>query len=326
VNALRKIRGLLYLARDAGVVALGKDYFHQPQPLGSHFLNPACYYNDFRGKALWHGPLRDGLPALYVPAWGEDVLFPIMVLQFGLGCFDRWALGEGEHFGSSSVRVVRWIRGALNEHSHLDNLFPRLRPAYQYHSSNSGMAQGEAMSLMIRVVRSGLLCESEVEETSKSVESIFRNMVLPVESGGTLLRNGKRAYFCEACRRDGHWVMNGWIYAVFGLLDYCIWSGNRLGYTLLEEMLASLRAEIPGFLLPDGWSRYDNAGRIASPFYQRLHANLFEALGLLFGDDLFAETSLRLRRGETNLKIAKYTLRKVFDRVRESESHSTSKR
>jgi heparosan-N-sulfate-glucuronate 5-epimerase len=319
-----RIRTAGLLARDFVRTVAGRDYFHQAQPIGAHFTDARCYYNDLTGKAAWQGSSRRGVPLLYVARTGESVVFPIMVFQFGLGALDRYFLTGCAEYHDKALDAIRWAIANVNAGGWYDNLFPTLRPQHDYYSSNSAMAQGQAISLLTRAVRANLLPQTEASAAERAIAVVFENMSLPLEMNGTVHRTQNGVYLCEACVRPPHVVLNGWIFGAFGVLDYVRWAGSSAAGNLFDATVSTLERDIANYIQQDGWSAYDDNGRLASPFYHDLHIALLSALARLTGRSVLADAAERLRAGNSGPNRAKYTILKVIQRAREMSSHSTA--
>lgn len=319
---------LFYLARDFVRIQLGRDYFHQPQPLGLHFRDSRCYYNDLRGKAHWAGPRDEDVPVLFLPQQNRRVFFPITILNFGLGSLDCYYTSGETRYRAQAESAARWVVRHLNAEGYLDNLFPELEPDHRYHSSNSGMAQGEALSLLTRVHREiGAHPDPASTAFGKDVEgaiaAVRENLLKPLEEGGTVLAGKGPLVFCEVCRTDEYVVLNGWIYALFGLLDYSRWSGDERARDLFHESARLMGRELDSYAMAQGWSRYDNKGRVCSPFYHRLHIHLLDAMFRLTGDRAFAAALERFRGGDRIGNRVRFTIRKVADKLTDRVVYGT---
>ena len=322
---MKKIRELRLMARDFLRVTAGKDYFHQPQELGGHFIDSRAYYNDFRGKANWQGPYENGVPQLYVPVLDRHVTFPIMVLQYGLGCVDRGLL-EGDKSCEPGIKAVtQWLVDTVSSEGCLDNYFPAMDPTTSFYSSNSGMAQGEALSFLVRVVQHGLVSGELLDQAQLLLPRIFENMILPVQSGGTVLSDDSGLYFLELCRKDTPVILNGWIYALFGVLDYAKYSKEERVHALLKRSVETLEKDLEQFITSSGWSYYNNQGRVASPFYHAVHIVLLEALVQLFPSETLRLGQQRLCAGGHLVNRIAFTLLKVKEKLSDTSSYTTSK-
>jgi hypothetical protein len=321
----RRIKELLFMARDFWSVSTGRDYFHQPQPLGPYFRDSRCYYNDLTGKAFWPGTYLDGVPALYIPAWGGYTTLPVMVLQYGLGCVDRFFLEGDRSYLNSVSRVVGWLLQSLLPNGSLDSRMNERLSCYQFHSSNSCMVQGEALSFSLRVIRNKLVDEPAISELAARVHDIFSSMATPLEKGGTALWEEDKVYLCEYCRLDNYVVLNGWIFAIFGLIDYFDYCKDPQVKGLLDVTLGTLRGALTAYQLRDGWSYYDNKRRISSPFYHELHVSLLDALYRLTNDEEFQTTLKSFRAASTFPNKAWYTVVKIRDRISDKNVYVTQR-
>jgi hypothetical protein len=318
------LKTLIYMARDFARILVGRDYFHQAQGLGGYFQDGRSYYNDFKRKVVWTGAWQDGIPTLYVPTWQRHIVFPIMALQFGLGSLDTYLLGQDRACLRNVRQVTRWILGAINSQGCFNNYFSAFDPAHQYYSDNSSMAQGEALSFLIRVEREQLVEVSLLPQVSAAIRKIFENMVRPVEEGGTMLRKGEELFFCEVCRKDSYVILNGWIYSIFGLWDYCDWCRDSDASWALNNTLSSLQRHVASYIRSDGWNLYDNRGRICSPFYQSVHVSLFDALRRLTGDDTFGRVFETSARAYTAVNRTRFTFHKIAEKLSDQLAYSTA--
>jgi hypothetical protein len=199
-------------------------------------------------------------------------------------------------------------------------------PNHAFYSDNSGMAQGEALSLLTRAARHDVV-EGQLKQAAEdAAERIAANMILPLELGGTRLTMERSVYFCELCRTDRHVVLNGWMYALFGLQDYQDWQPNVDIAQVLADSLDTLRREAIRYVLPSGWSLYDNHGRVASPFYHRLHIALLDAQARLSPARPFDDVLADLGRADTRWNRIRFTALKVKDKVFDTSRHTTSGR
>lgn len=305
------MKEMTYLARDFWRVSTGRDYFHRHQGLGAYFRDPRCYYIDFTAKAQWEGEFVENVPAIYVPAWGKHVTQAVMVVQYGLGCMDRYFL-EGDPAALEGVRQVSsWIPRHLRQEGFLDNRFQELNPRDTFYSNNSALTEGEALSFCVRAIQNKLVPAPAIEELRASVETIARNMMLPLDKMGTVLRRADGVYLCEYCRKDEHVVLNGWIIAAFGLRDYVQFCGDAAASSMLEATLQTLVTALPDYQLPNGWTYYDNKGLICSPFYHAAHISLLDALDKLQGDPRIKTVLERCRRANGPLNRVRYTLQRA---------------
>ncbi|MBI2187952.1 MAG: hypothetical protein HYU37_12685 [Acidobacteria bacterium] len=313
---------LPYMTRDFWRILRGSDYFHYPDNPGRYFRDQRSYFVDFRHKAAWTGAYRDEVPVLFVPTLGRDVVFPGMVLQFGLGAIDRYIETMDRRYRDAALAVYRWLGAHVLSDGSFDNLVSLLHGRRRYVSSNSAMVQGEALSFLTRVIRLDL-APSEAHARAL-LTRVHHNCVLPIERGGTVRYEGEDVFLCEYCRTDGQVVLNGWIFGLFGLLDYTRMTESPHTTLLIDRSIATLERHLPGFIRPDGWSNYDNRGRIASPVYQHTHITLLSCLATLIGSETLHGAAEALRRGDTWWNRVRYTALKIRDRLVDPDAYTTA--
>ena len=77
-------------------------------------------------------------------------------------------------------------------------------------------------------------------------------------------------------------VLNGWIWALWGLYDVAQACNDSEAAAAFEAGVDTLVARLPFYEVARGWSRYDlyphPIRNVASPFYHRLHVEQLHAL------------------------------------------------
>lgn len=324
-NSLRrKFVDILYLMRDVIRITSGRDYFHLTEKLGNYFNDGCSYYSDFTGKVNWKGTYIDNVPALYIPSIDKNILFPSMILQYGLGCIDMYFITRDRSFLSKVSNVYVWIIHNIEIDGYLSNRFKELDSHSNYYSDNSAMTEGLALSFLVRVVQHGLI-QLDFVDATEMMRKIFQNMVLPLEKGGTAIYKGGDTYFCEYCRTDEYVVLNGWIFAIFGLHDYQRYFKDGASEGYLNGTLDTLEKVIINYILKDKWSYYDNKGRISSVTYQTLHIHLMDALYRLTNRIVFRNMYRDLKKGNNYINVFKYTFLKVIDKLKDEWKYATVK-
>ncbi len=102
----------------------------------------------------------------------------------------------------------------------------------------------------------------------------------------------------EAPSHPASHILNGWIYAVWGLWDVHVGLGLRRAGDTLDATLACLRLLLPHYDL-GWWTRYSlfpgPVADVAQPFYHRLHVDQMEVLYRLTGAEVFKGAARRWR-------------------------------
>jgi hypothetical protein len=259
-------------------IARGRSYRHRNQEIGQSFVPDRLdgYFIDLTAKTSYPGPTDDdGLPLMQFRH--QLIYHPTVVLQFGLGHWDRWlASGRLSHdHRARFLSVARWVETTIDERGGLS-----IWPAFglEMASPYSAMTQGLAASLLLRVWSLDP-DDAWLEHARRAMEL----MLLPVELGGTSRRIGSGIVLEEAPQATPNTVLNGWVFALYGLYDLALVDGPstpRLG-AALADTLGALAQLLPDFDV-GWWSLYDTNGHLSSPFYHRLHVAQLGALERTF--------------------------------------------
>jgi hypothetical protein len=292
----------------------GKSYSHRDQSLGKHFVpgRLSGYYNDLSGKIEWPDLVdQAGLP-LDRSRGGKFVYHPIVLLQKALGHWDCWLGSQrrsAQHL-ASFLQIARWALDCQDENGGWE-VWPRvgISGALPY----SAMAQGEAMSVLVRAFSA-----TDEEAYLDGARRALTPMLTPLEQGGTGWYTSDGLVLEEVPFRVPRTILNGWIFALYGLHDLTIADDFREAKEALAAALSALLANLhtydAGF-----WSFYDTSGTLASPFYHRLHIAQLEALELSYPKH--AERFGQLRetfQGQlaSRLKFARAVALKSYQKLR----------
>ncbi len=230
------------------------------------------YYIDFSFKAT---------EPVWPPGWlaPNAKAFHVSAAQWGLGAHERYLGGEGD----------QWLRAATAAAEHLldlqepDGSWPhhvqmphtyRLDPPWL-----SAMAQGEAASLFVRLRRA-----TGEDRYAEAARRALAPLSVPSSQGGVRVPLGDGPFFEEYPTAVPSLVLNGGIFALWGVYDVGAALGDDGAKRLFEEGLEALAANIERF--DTGyWSRYDlypfRIPNIASGAYHRLHILQLQAMQLV---------------------------------------------
>lgn len=279
-----------------------------PQPLGRQ-IDPsglAGYYCDLRGKT--------GYSVDEMLANGYDWAIPMA--QAALGYWERHL--EGEDTAEEFMRIADWLvdeaevgAGGLVWRADMPVAKYGLTPGWV-----SAMSQGQAMSVLLRAHRLG--GEDRYLETALGA---LAPMTVATAAGGVQATEQGLVVLEEYPTPTPSAVLNGWIFALFGLHELVNVSGEPAARSLFEESCAGLCQLLPRY--DAGWwslySLYDHGSPdLAKPFYQRLHPVLLEGLALASPDPRLDFYARRWRAQDTRLNVGRVTLNKIvfrFSRV-----------
>lgn len=261
-------------------------------------VNPAAqvhtlgeYYMTFAEKAKYAGPQDAvGVPLLNYHGQIGLQYNPIAVAQWGLGNFNRFRRGDDGARGKF-VLASDWLceRLEANTHGfqvwnhHFDWEYRKTLKAPWY----SGLAQGQGISLLVRAY-----AETGDAKYSKAAALAFGSFSADTESGGVTFRDEVgNLWFEEYILSPPTHILNGFIWAAWGLYDYWLATGDGEARNLFGSAVETLRKNLDRYDL-GFWSRYELSGTrlpmIASPFYHRLHVTQLQIMHKITGDDVFA--------------------------------------
>ncbi|MBS1878073.1 MAG: hypothetical protein JST31_01030 [Actinobacteria bacterium] len=292
-------------AKRAILAMVGSGVDFSPQPLGRH-IDPngiAGYYCDLSGKTR--------LPEERMRESEYDWVIPIA--QFALGLWERRL--DGEDTDAAFLRAVEWLLEDSVEEG--DQVVWRIGlPVPKYGLEPgwiSAMGQGQAISTLLRAhALTG--DERYFEIASKAL----RPLLLPIADGGAQRDIDGAVVLEEYSTEDPCAVLNGWIFALWGVHEIALAGGDQDARALFQQSAAGLVELLPRYDV-GWWSRYSlyNHGRpdLAKPFYQRLHPVMLEGLELITHDPTLGEYARRWRAQMTRLATARAGLDKVSFRV-----------
>lgn len=267
---------------DAGFWSSARTFF---LPLGTR-IDPegvGGYPIDMRIKAhSWEWPQDEYL---------EPGTLHVATAQFGLGCFERWLAGEGEQWLETALTVGRYLvsiqepDGTWIQTKAFPHTFPLAAPW------TSAITQGEAASLLVR-----LHLETGEDALAAAARQAVSPLLLPQGEGGLRGELGGRPWPEEYPTNPQSHVLNGAIFALWGLRDVAVGLGDDDVGRSFEEGVDSVAANL-GRYDSGYWSYYclfpHPILNPASGFYHALHITQLEAMQLLAPRPVFEETRRR---------------------------------
>ncbi|MBN1541825.1 hypothetical protein JW992_06735 [candidate division KSB1 bacterium] len=217
---------------------------------------------------------------------------PITIAQYGLAHLQKWRNGGGQSDRQAAERCGEWL---------IDHLEPwaegQFAWIYRYDLDFYGprapwisaMAQGEGIALLLRLYQAGsskLCLETAKRAVTPFFYSVDEKGVVDRLSGGDIL-------FEEYPTLPASHVLNGFVFALFGLDNYARFFKDDAAHALCRRAIGTLERNWQlwnaGF-----WSRYDlhPTRRLASPMYHELHIRQMQRLALLSRNPLFQRVAL----------------------------------
>lgn len=249
------------------------------------------YYMTFRAKADYAGPFDvDGVPLLDYGGEIGKQHNPIAIAQYGLANYNL--VGEDATRRDRVIRIADWLVDNLetnpsglevwNHGFRWEYREPLLPPWY------SGLAQGQGISLLVRAA--DLTGEEKYRDAAGRA---FRPMATEIRDGGVVFTDdGGDVWIEEYIVDPPTHILNGFIWALWGVRDWALATGDAGATELFERatrtLLKNLHRYDTGY-----WSRYELSGKrldmLASPFYHRLHVVQLGIMFALTEHGLFAD-------------------------------------
>ena len=274
-------------------------FWHEPPETNPNaFTEPLGeYYQCFFRKADYAAHAdADGVPMLDYRGHVGRQYNPIAIAQWGLGNWNLWRRTGHPERRERWTLAADWLVENLspNEHGipvwkhHFDWEYRDTLRAGWY----SALAQGQGLSLLCRAQRA-----TGDDRYLDAAHAAFGAMTVPTVEGGVLIRDGADgAWLEEAVVDPPTHILNGFLWAMWGVRDYAVASEARAAWVLLGACTRTLRRNLPSFDC-GFWSLYEQSGThlpmLASPFYHGLHVNQLAITARLLDEPELASWSER---------------------------------
>jgi hypothetical protein len=287
-----------------GMVLGKKDYWHPDMNANTSSSTTAinCYYVDMRPKHIYEGQFdATGIPLLEFD--GNLCYFPVTIAQYALGNFDKYFDTKEKKYLEITQRCAEWfvdnlrltgkgVFGYINDH---DKDIYKLKKPWL-----SSLSQGQAMSVLAR-------CFSVTGKESylASCEKLLGSFETASKDGGVFAILDGSYFYEEYPSAVPSYVLNGFIFSLWGLLDYYIVSNNEKALKLYNKGIECLEKNIGLYNIGGlNWSRYDlypfRVKDIASIFYHKLHIEQLKAMYILTGSEEYKACYTRWERAKNN--------------------------
>lgn len=266
-------------------ILIGKNRVAVKQGIGKVYsLNEIKgYYNDLTGKVNAETFVDEKDIPINVIEGGKKVYFPISIFQYALGLYDLYLINNDEEKKIHFLKLSNW---AL-ENQYSDGSWNCFEAIGYRKMKVSAMGQGEGISVLARAFQ--LTGE---KKWLFAMEKAVSFMITEIQQGGTLLIDGENFILEEYPNLDGDKksVLNGWIFALFGLYDYIKLNPNEQVQDIFDKSVKTLVKNINQYDTKY-WSFYDQCGRLASPAYHDLHISLLKVLYEITREEEFKEVA-----------------------------------
>lgn len=156
----------------------------------------------------------------------------------------------------------------------------------------SGYSQGFALSLFVRLYR--VTGDWTWMESAQAIFQSFR-LLGPKRSSWVAYAPNRYLWLEQYPARTPTHVLNGHLYALFGLYDYERLTRDPAATQMLRGAIATVRRFGPSYRVPGEISLYDLVHRTQHGHYHRIVIDQLEELTTMTGDPWFAELAATFR-------------------------------
>jgi heparosan-N-sulfate-glucuronate 5-epimerase len=255
------------------------------------------YYMPFTAKADYPGQYDNaGIPLLNYHGKLGLQYNPIAIAQYGLGNYNLFCRTGDSQRRIKFLTVADWLVTHLEKNGsgmwvwnhHFDWEYRTRLKAPWY----SALAQGQGISVLVRA-------HHDVGDTRylDAAQRAFEPFLKTVDNGGVAyLDNSSQTWFEEYIVFPPTHILNGFIWASWGVYDYFLATGESVAKKLFDQAIETLAANLhsydAGF-----WSLYEQSGTrlkmLASPFYHHLHIVQLQILYQLTDQGIFRQYAMR---------------------------------
>lgn len=256
----------------------GKSILHVKQDKGKRysFIEVSGYYNDLTNKILCDKDHTEEIWPFKSLYDGKLIYFSIAIFQYGLAAYDLFLETNDDLYFQKFIKHADWAVENQNSDGAWDT-FGYKFPNHKY----SAMAQGEGISLLVRAYKA-----TQRQKYLESALKAYDFMLTPLEKNGTAKYDKDGIVFYEYTNFPC--VFNGWIFAMFGIIDLFLLTKDSLYKDVLDKSIKSFKLNLVKMDI-GYWSLYRDDGTIASPFYHDLHIALLDVLYEYSNEEIFKE-------------------------------------
>jgi hypothetical protein len=237
----------------------------------------------FAALALPHGTLDEkGVP--YNAQKGEHPACyqPTTIAHYALAHWNAYVETAGEQHRQAFLTQANWLVEHAVQRDSAVSVWPIPFPSSSYHAPGpwlSAMTQGNVISVLVRAYR--LTGNEQFLRVAQRGVRPFEHDIL--DGGVSVFLGEDGVFFEEVAVYPAAHILNGYLYALFGLYDYVALTNDSQINELIQRSLATLHSWIDDY--DTGyWSRYDLFNKHqAALSYHALHILQLRVLAQLSG-------------------------------------------
>jgi len=258
------------------------------------------YYMQFSQKADYQGQY-DSAGILMLDYRGQigRQYNPIAIAQYALGNYNLFRQTSEPDRRKKFFLTADWLCQHLEKNDkglsvwnhHFDWEYRETLRAPWY----SGLAQGQGISVLVRAHKESR--ESQDGRYLDAAKRALASFFTPVSEGGVAFTDERGdLWFEEYIVNPPTHILNGFIWAAWGVYDYFLATQDRSAQDLFARAVQTLLRNLERYDL-GFWSLYEQSGTrlpmVASPFYHQLHVVQLRVMHRLTGEDAFARVASR---------------------------------
>ncbi len=285
------------------------------------YNNLGQYYMKFYAKGDYEGDHDiDGIPQLNYHGDIGLQYNPIAISQWALGNYNLWIKNNNKDNYLKFIKGANWLVDNLNRNS--DNIHVwqhKFNWVYKEDLINpwhSGLAQGQGLSVLCRAYK-----ETNEAKYYHSLEKVYQSFLVDVQNGGVTFTDKRGDIWIEEyiMKREPTHILNGFIWALWGIYDYWLLTSNKEVKFLFDKYSKTIKNNIDRYDI-GYWSLYElsnlKINMRASIFYHKLHIVQLKILSNMTKDKVFLKMSKHWSKYQNERKnVIKATIMKIFFKI-----------
>lgn len=251
--------------------------------LGPYYLDLTQSIVDYR--EFTYGEFdENGVPMI---GWGNQAMYnPVNIAQFGFIVHDLWLQNQNKEYLLRLKNILKWFE--LNKETYKDSIvWPSKIDDNKYKLKAgfiSAMTIGEVLSFYLRMYQ--ILNDKSLLETSYKIYNFFQYTYQ--EGGAKRYDENGYVWFEEFPTNTPSYVLNGFIYAVYGILDLYRVTKDKNVKQVYDSCISTLVANIHKYDC-SYWSIYDQLKKeLVMVYYQKnVHVPQVDSLYILTKNPVF---------------------------------------
>jgi hypothetical protein len=256
------------------------------------------YFLDFSPDADYSGPFdAEGIPLVDYGGLIGIRQNPWAIGHYALANYQRYVETGKEAYRERFLRCAWWFVKCAKHCSRGDIAWTYDFSFRQPSAKSWVSCLAQAYGISVLVIAFTLEGDNRFLQTARGA---FQLLTRPIPQGGCAEYDEEGdIIFQEDSSLSIPYVLNGWIFALFGIYDYAVISGEKSAWQFWTDAVRSLQKYLPlydcGFFSLYNLDRRTRLINPATVFYHTVHILQLETLQHLTGEDIFSIYAIRWR-------------------------------